>query len=258
MKRTVFQAILVSVAVAGLLLPDPAALGAEISTADASRAAKAWVDRGYAMGKLAAGCAVAGVDELEDPTSGACLRIVRFEGGGYVVLSADDRVEPVIAFSGTGSGIEPDERNPFWVLLRGDVAAREAVAGVDRGVASVAPAVRRTTDSDDARRKWEFLLSPASGLASKAVQGHATISDIRVDSFVESRWGQSTYDNYDGSTPCFNSLTPNNYPCGCVATLLAQIMRYWRYPTVSVAAHSYECAISGASATMSMKGGRYD
>jgi len=258
MKTKAVFRILGPVALLLPLLSVPAAFGAGVSVSDAARAAKAWVDRGFAMGKLASGRAVAGVDELEDPASGACVRVVRFEGGGYVVLSADDRVEPVIAFSETGSGLEPGEGNPFWVLLRGDIAAREAAAGVGRGGASAAAAVPRTADSGDARRKWEALLSPASNRPAKAVQGHAAISDVRVDSFVESRWGQSTYDNYAGSEPCFNSRTPNNYPCGCVATLLAQILRYWRHPASAVAAHSYECAVSGSSAVKTMIGGRYD
>ena len=61
---------------------------AEISSDDAARAARAWVDRGYAMGKFSAGRTVAGVDEVTDPDTGAQLRIVRFAGGGFVCDAA--------------------------------------------------------------------------------------------------------------------------------------------------------------------------
>ena len=124
MLRPLFASALLS------LLAAPAT-AAEVSTNDAARAASAWVDRGYAMGRLPSGRAVAGVDEVEDPATGAKLLVARFEGGGYVVLSADDLVDPVIAFSETGSGLDLDEGNPFWALLRSDIAAREAAAGVE-------------------------------------------------------------------------------------------------------------------------------
>ncbi|MBQ6103479.1 MAG: Spi family protease inhibitor, partial [Kiritimatiellae bacterium] len=102
------------------LLPS-ALLAAEVSPNAAARAAKAWVDRGYAMGKLPAGRTVAGVDEVEDPATGARLLVAKFDGGGFVVLSADDLVDPVLAFSETGDGIDPDDNDPFWFLLRRDI-----------------------------------------------------------------------------------------------------------------------------------------
>ena len=108
-------------------------LAAEVSTDSAARAAKAWVDRGYAMGELPAGRDVAGVRELEDAETGARLLLASFEGGGWVLLSADDLVDPVIAFSEEGDGFDVDDENPFWTLVRGDIAAREAAAGVVRG-----------------------------------------------------------------------------------------------------------------------------
>ena len=89
-----------------LLLFPVLANAAEVSVADAATAARAWVDRGYAMGKLPAGRTVAGVDEIKDPATGAKLLVARFAGGGYVVLSADDLVDPVIAFSETGTGLD--------------------------------------------------------------------------------------------------------------------------------------------------------
>ena len=86
---------------------------AEVTSTDAARAAKAWVDRGYAMGVFTSERTVSGVDEIEDATTGARLHVVKFEGGGFVVLSADDLVDPVISFSATGNGVPMDDDNPF-------------------------------------------------------------------------------------------------------------------------------------------------
>jgi hypothetical protein len=154
---------------------------AEVSAKDAARAASAWVDRGYAMGRLPAGRTVAGVDEVEDPATGAQLRVVRFEGGGFVVLSADDLVDPVLAFSETGDGLDLDDNNPFWALLRGDIAAREAAAGVERGGGAKRGATKAASEPTAAQSRWADLLSDAGGgTLRKSAQGVSAISDVRV------------------------------------------------------------------------------
>ena len=43
-----------------------------------------------------------------------------------------------------------------------------------------------------------------------------------------------------------------------MATAGAQIMRYWQYPTASVAAKTFTCAVGGTSAAYTMMGGIYD
>lgn len=245
----------------------PLALAAaEVSRDDAAIAARAWVDRGYAMGKLPAGRTVAGVDEVTDPDTGAELRVVRFTGGGYVVLSANDLVDPVIAFSETGTGLNLDDDNPFWALLRGDIAAREAHAGVERGKSAASKkgtgvllaASGRTT----AQRKWDNLLSKPSGGAPvlRAVAGLSSLSDIRVDSFVKSRWSQSTHTGTSAGLPCYNYYVTNNYVCGCVATATSQLMRYWCYPTESepVEPTYYLCWVGNKYIFPYMMGGTYD
>jgi hypothetical protein len=56
----------------------PAALfAAEVAPADALRAAQTWVSLGRSMGKLSADRAVAAVDEIEDPATGARLLVAR-------------------------------------------------------------------------------------------------------------------------------------------------------------------------------------
>ena len=258
-----------------ILFASSALFAAEISSDDAARAARAWVDRGYAMGKFSAGRTVAGVDEVTDPDTGAQLRIVRFAGGGFVVLSADDLVDPVIAFSEKGTGLDIDDDNPFWSLLRSDIAAREAAAGVERGRTSVlkkgATVAVKSSESTEAQRKWASLLSDGTGgtsgtgggirpLATKAAVGLSTLSDIRVDSFVQSRWSQSTHTGTSAGLPCYNYYVTNHYVCGCVSTAASQLMRYWCYPTADepVVPTYYLCFVGNTGFFPYMMGGTYD
>ena len=245
-----------------LLLLPASLLAAEVSSKDAARAAKAWVDRGYAMGKLPAGREIAGVDEVADPATGARLLVAKFEGGGFVVLSADDLVDPVLAFSETGDGLVLDERNPFWALLRGDIAAREAAAGVERGKEAAtkgggtATRGAKSAEPTVAQAKWAALLSAEEAKPQKR-GAVAAPSDLRVDSFVESRWNQYTHNNLDSGQNCYNYYTPHNYVCGCVATAGAQIMRYWQWPQTSVTPLTQTCYDNGSSVSKTMQGGVY-
>ncbi len=234
-------------------------IAAEVSTNDAAIAAKAWVDLGRSMGKIPTDRAVASVEPLEDASTGARLLVAKFEGGGFVVMSADDLVDPVISFSPTGDGIDTSDANPYWALLRGDIAAREAAAGVTRTTTSTRKLLASSSSSSSqtsAQKKWAELLGTTSSSRTrlKASSTSVTPSDIRVDSFVESRWSQLTACGMN----CYNYYTPNNYVCGCVATAGAQIMRYYQYPTASVTAKTFTCAVSGTKADYTMKGGTYD
>ena len=89
--------------------------------------------------------------------------------------------------------------------------------------------------------------------------GTDTISEVRVEPFVESRWNQEG-DGSISNNPCYNYYTPSNYPCGCVATVGAQIMRYWRWPQVPVDAGSqtWACHVDNVETNLAILGGTYD
>ena len=62
-----------------------------------------------------------------------------------------------------------------------------------------------------------------------------------MDSFLETHWGQTTHNNTDNGFPCFNLYVPEQYPCGCVATVGAQIMRHWEWPQGGIRPFSRTC-----------------
>ena len=78
--------------------------------------------------------------------------------------------------------------------------------------------------------KWARLRGAASAKGGARLQGTSlsSINDVRVNTLMETKWGQSGHGE--------NQYTPLGYVCGCVATGGAQIMRYWRYPTAPISA----------------------
>ena len=240
---------------------------AEITAGQAADAVQAWIDEGSSLGQLA-GAEVDSSATVET-ASGARLHVVKLAGGGFVITSADDRVEPVIAFSPSGTNLVQDASNPFWALISGDIAARERAAGI------TAPTRLRATkaavtDNDSPtppQTRWASLLEKAAAAkkygtilrGTKSTRlAASTVSDIRVDSFVQSAWDQGTHNGLPSGSPCYNYYTPNNYVCGCVATAGGQLMRYWQWPTNSVAPLTRRCKVNGSGVSKTMQGGIYD
>ena len=104
------------------------------------------------------------------------------------------------------------------------------------------------------------LLASLAGYAEEEYPSYVSpdIIDIRVDELVKSKWGQlldSVWDNYGNN--CYNYYTPDNLPCGCVATALAQLMRYHRYPAASKPI-TLECAVRSIPERRSIQNHTYN
>lgn len=95
-------------------------------------------------------------------------------------------------------------------------------------------------------------------VATSSVAGLQGIDDVRVDALVATHWGQRTDTGYSNAgDPCFNYYTPNNYPCGCVATPIAQLLWYWRYPK-SIPAGVSRCMVDDTEVSLSYGGVDYN
>ena len=109
-----------------------------------------------------------------------------------------------------------------------------------------------------AKSVMSVAVSAALIVFSAAAEGLSSIEDVRVDVLVSSHWGQQTDTGYSNTgNPCFNYFTPGNYPCGCVATPISQLLRYWRYPA-SVKAGVSRCLVDGAERSLAYGGVEYD
>lgn len=248
---------------------------APVSPVTAERAAMSWLSRSRAPG-VRRNAAVRRAHRVAFRHDGieAAANLVSLEGGGFVVVAPDDRIEPVIFHSPDGEVCETDDGGPFWALLKADLACRmAAVNEAETGaVVHVAFAAAGNNDSGlrglspqeavaEASAKWADLLADESGDDSRDGvrkdvlfgDGVSSIADVRVAPLLDSSWGQS----WAGGGNCYNYYTPNNYVCGCVATAVSQVMRYHKYPTSSVAAKTFDCKVNGTTKSLAMKGGTY-
>ncbi len=264
MKRSVLFMALLSLVFQASAVP--------VSVNEAARAARAWVSRGGTLGARL-GDAVARTTAQALP-NGTTLYSVKMRGGGTVFLSADTEREPVIAFTGESADDEAiDSASPLWALLSRDAEVR-ASAPVSPVAASAATASAAATAATPAASRaaaqWAALLAEGAALEDATIRQPSRthlscLGDLRAGPLVQSKWNQ---DVADGKT-CYNRFTPTlsdgkNAVCGCVATAMAQVMRYHGYPTASVAPVTRKCYVQAASrgrasvTNLTTKAGVYD
>lgn len=86
-----------------------------------------------------------------------------------------------------------------------------------------------------------------------------TPSRIVVEPLLTTAWGQGASNNQPGGTRyVYNYYTPNHAYCGCVATMMAQIMKYHEWPKTAVAQKSFDCHVEGVATNLTLMGGAYD
>ncbi len=208
--------------------------------------------------ETALGQQVREVETFTDDYGKPVYYIVYLEPSGFVIVAADDMVEPIIGFTDDGS-YDPSPENPLGALVTNDLNGR--MAAVHRTFSL--QAMVGEAPFTDTQRKWSYFISLAEtseGGFSLMGLGRSSISDVRVAPLVQSKWGQSCYnDSDDQQQACYNYYTPrlvdnevsfvedhgDNYPCGCVATFMAQLMRYHKYPNEPVESSKFTIDVDG-------------
>ena len=243
---------------AGLLLASFLCLplvapGAQVNSEEAAAAVGGWLGLGSSPLGEPLGNRVKQIETFNDNAGGALYHVVYLDPSGFVVVSGDDSVEPIIAFASHGR-FNPSADNPLGALIAGDVPLR--VAQAHAGRAATLPASFLA-----ARKKWQRLhhrsLEPPG--PPSPTNSVSSVSDTRIAPLVQTLWNQSTANNglacYNYYTPPYAAGTSSNYVCGCVATALAQVLRYFQYPTVGVGTNSFTIYIDGKSTTARLLGG---
>lgn len=178
----------------------------------------------------------------------------KFEGGGWAAVGSDDSESPVIAFSDSEDDLVESKDNPIWALVTEDVKWRKKNVSERNRVRGVSG--RKIHKGWSWKRKKQNVHSVGGGSSSDVAGGSgikSSLEDVRVEPLIQSTWDQSTV----GSRMCYNYYTPKNYLCGCVATMMSQIMRYHEWPKGSVEAVERDCWVDGEETKLTMQGGLY-
>jgi hypothetical protein len=160
--------------------------------------------------------------------------IFNYVGGGFVIMPADKRVEPIFAYSNNGyfphSGTLPSGLGN-WLsvnhknmqLLRKDTTLK-VTPGVAKLWAELA-----TSNSVNTGNKVINVTQPPPPPPSSC---QPTYSIQTVGPLLQTAWAQGyPYDLLCPPGAYYYSLNQSQSPAGCVATAMAQVMYYWKAPT---------------------------
>ena len=136
----------------------------------------------------------------------------RQNGEGFVLVAADDRVQPILGYSTENSFILPLPAHVMWFLN-----------GYEREIAHSKEYNIRATS--DITTQWIQLIEGT----------YSPRDTTAVSPLLTTTWSQSPY---------YNNLCPDSSGVytytGCVATATSQVMKFWNWPIVGSGSHSYD------------------
>ena len=139
--------------------------------------------------------------------------VFNYSEGGFVVISADDAVTPVLAQSSLG-------------YFESDISVPAVKAWFDSYNKEIAHAIAAKYDNLESIVEWNKLLN-----------NDFPRSTNDVGPLLTTTWDQGCY--YNAQTPTVSApMTCNHAPTGCVATTMSQISKFHSFPEHGYLSHS--------------------
>lgn len=139
---------------------------------------------------------------------------------GFIIVSADDCVMPVLGYSNQ-SNFDPNNIPPALHEI-----LDQYTLGIEYAIKN------KISANQDIAIKWNNL--------KNAKTDYQKASKQSVSPLIQTTWSQNGNQCvlYNNLCPYDSSANKHCYT-GCVATAMAQILKYWEYPTCGLDSHSY-------------------
>ncbi len=164
---------------------------------------------------ISAANSVRDIQTITNPhdSSIADLYVVRFTQGGFIIISADDKANPVLGYDTSAEynlNLMPDNVSWFLSQYHDEISSIRAAQNL-----SVHPA-------------WQ---------AVRIGNFSSFIPTRPVSPLLTTNWDQDW--PYNSMCPTATGGPGGHVYAGCGATTMAQIMKYWQYPTQGIGTHTY-------------------
>ena len=160
----------------------------------------------------------------EKSANGLPVYYVFNANNGFVIVTADDAAHPIIGYSTKDKFVVPQPKSNIANFLN---TRKKEVEDI-----------RARSMTADAKIAKEWAGNGVS--LTNRLSSSASTDAISIPALCQSTWDQS-----GGGSVGYNNLCPGGSVTGCVATAMAQIMRYWSYPTKGTGSSSYcDCTTS--------------
>ena len=161
-------------------------------------------------------------------------------GDGFVIVSGDDRVTPILGYSNGGRFDSNNIQPSLAEFLKGYQDEIDYITSTNNQVYN-----------SDIKKKWEFYLDEESNFNANGIDETRIVTDdvsikkesIIRESLIKTKWGQDI-GGYNDLCPIVDSTKALT---GCVATAMGQLIKYWNDSTTvtNYGSHSYLHPIFG-------------
>ncbi len=187
---------------------------------------------------------------------------VKVSPAGHLLIPSHDEFSPVLLYSTTSDFIPTriNEKHSIesWIIpeisLIYKKISQTVVASAQAANLGVVPSVQAADFGETKVAKaWRWLKgTPPSSVDAGSSTGAATLATplavTVVAPLLSVAWDQpSPFNNYTPNYSCSQTGNGRAYT-GCVATAMAQLMKYWNWPDSGVGSHSYAWSGSTLSA----------
>lgn len=163
----------------------------------------------------------------ETSTTGEAIYYVFNVNDGFVIVSADDQVRPIIGYSTKNSYVIPTKNTTIASWMN---TTKQLI--LDRRASSIPTKAY-------VKNEWNGNFSSKINTADYRMSNNLnTVTTVSVDAIVQSTWNQNPY--YNQLCPSTDSTIQDSISVtGCNATAMSQIMRFWSYPPHGYDSSSY-------------------
>ena len=135
---------------------------------------------------------------------------------GWVIVADDDRSTPILGYSKSGTFVMDD-----------------MPANIDDWLSGISSEIQYIIDNEIVEkeniRQWKELYA---GISDEFISRGEKV----VNPLIQTKWDQSPY--YNDLCPYDNQYHDRTVT-GCVATAMAQVVKYYNHPTIGTGSHSY-------------------
>lgn len=172
------------------------------------------------------------VDEVKNDNGNTVFYVINYLKGGYIILSADNRAQPIIGFSEEGMFVVDKDKDASYPL-----GLESWVGNAKKQITTIQKSKIKQTENE--KSVWnqvsDILISDV--LVNKNLVGKAPndmcynrVTTDMKGPFLKSFWAQDK--GYNDAMPYItcDGITKRAL-AGCVPIAMAQVMRHYEYPT---------------------------
>ena len=139
---------------------------------------------------------------------------------GFVIVTAEDAVKPILGYSTKNKFVIPENSTniDYWLKYR----TKEISSVISQNLVATVKTAN------------EWAKYTGSNSSTAKLNNNSSVQTAGVQPLVQTTWNQN-----GGGSVQYNNLCPGGSVTGCVATAMAQIMRYWSYPAQGMGSSSY-------------------